>query len=101
MARFEVFAGQEHVIPKDRLEGRYWDVLDVIGIPRLRVHPCYLVTPESHHLYQAWRAYQTGILPEPGGLFQQSSYVLACFRIFESAQALILEREREKRRGAS
>lgn len=70
-----------------------WYAWPEIGLPALRVHPAWLVTPESRATVEAWRAWNTGMgagaLPFAGGTMEQPECTFRAFAILSDAEAAL------------
>lgn len=67
------------------------------GIYWLHVHPEHLVPPECWEVVRLARVWSEGILPEPGGLQDQSAWTVAAIEIVNAAWGRMRAAELKRR----
>jgi hypothetical protein len=54
----------------------------------------YLVDEASLTLFELWRAFQAGHLPDPGGYLDQANYTMRAFQVIGAAEQKLLSAKR-------
>lgn len=78
-----------------------FDGEDTFRCPRRVLHPDEGNTTGLSDVFWYYGRYKSGLLPEPGGLNDQSAMLMQQFRVIDAAYAEVEQAERELQPGAT
>ena len=95
----EEFAdGREWTEANPAPPGEGWTLPWDPGAGELVAHPSHVLGPEIWLAVETWRAAKAGVLPDPGGLFDQAACLVDAWAELDAADARIAAWQDAQRR---